>query len=139
MVLVDAQRGLRHLAAVVVVVVVVVVGWAPDAASAVASPVTSMVAQGGNPSISATGRFVAYEAGDDIYLRDTLVGTTEQIDVSTGGDPANGFSDHPQVSAHGRYVAFASDATNLVRMTTTTSVMCSCATGNLARRRSCPR
>jgi Tol biopolymer transport system component len=110
MVLVDAQRGLRHLAAVVLVVV----GWALDAASAVASPVTSLVAQAGSPSISATGRFVAYEAGDDIYLRDTLVGTTEQIDVSTAGDPANGFSDHPQVSAHGRYVAFASDATNLV-------------------------
>jgi hypothetical protein len=40
---VDAQRRLRRVAAVVLVVV----GWAPDAASAVASPVTSMVAQGG--------------------------------------------------------------------------------------------
>jgi Tol biopolymer transport system component len=108
--LVDAQRGLRRVAAVALVVV----GWAPDAASAVASPVTSMVAQGGSPSISATGRFVAYEAGGGIYLRDTLVGTTEQIDVSTAGDPANDFSNHPQVSARGRYVAFNSDATNLV-------------------------
>ena len=110
MVLVGAQRGLRHLAAVALVVV----GWALDAASAAASPVTSLVAQGGNPSISATGRFVAYEAGGGIYLRDTLAGTTEQIDVSTAGDPANDFSNHPQVSARGRYVAFNSDATNLV-------------------------
>jgi Tol biopolymer transport system component len=108
--LVDAQRGLRRVAAVVLVAV----GWASDAAFAVASPVTSMVAQGSNPSISGTGRFVAYEAGGGIYLRDTLAGTTEQVDISTAGDPANGFSNHPQVSARGRYVAFNSDATNLV-------------------------
>jgi Tol biopolymer transport system component len=107
---VDAQRGLRRLAAVALVVI----GWALDVASAVASPVTSLVVQGGSPSISATGRFVAYEAGGGIYLRDTLAGTTEQIDVSTAGDPANDFSGHPQVSARGRYVAFSSDATNLV-------------------------
>src|SRR4051794_17367345 len=108
--LVGAQRGLRPLAAVVLVVV----GWALGAASAVASPVTSLVAKGGSPSTSATGRFVAYEAGGGIYLRDTVIGTTEQIDVSTAGDPANDFSDHPQVSARGRYVAFNSDATNLI-------------------------
>lgn len=108
--LVDAHRGLRRAAAVVLVVV----GWAPDTASAVASPVTLIVAQGSSPSISATGRFVAYEAVGGIYLRDTLVGTTEQIDVSTAGVPANDVSDHPQVSARGRYVAFNSDATNLV-------------------------
>jgi Tol biopolymer transport system component len=78
------------------------------------------------PSISADGRFVAFEsyaanlvAGDtnanpDIFFRDRVSGTTERISVSTGGAQANNYSTEAVVSADGRFVAFHSGATNLV-------------------------
>jgi Tol biopolymer transport system component len=94
--------------------VVCIAGAWLGAASASAASVTSLIAQGKNPSISANGRFIAYESPDGhIYLRDTLLGTTEQVDVSTAGVPANDYSYHPEVSAHGRYVMFGTAATNL--------------------------
>jgi len=77
------------------------------------------------PSISADGRFVAFEsyatnlvAGDsnaqpDIFIRDRLNGTTERVSVSTGGTEANDYSTDAAVSADGRFVAFRSGATNL--------------------------
>lgn len=79
-----------------------------------------------NPSLSANGRFVAFESvgtslvpGDsngarDIYIRDRVTATTERVSVLTGGAQANGASFLPSVSANGNYVAFSSDATNLV-------------------------
>lgn len=79
-----------------------------------------------SPAISADGRFVAFAssgsnlaAGDtngttDIFLRDLIAGTTEIVSVSTAGQVANGSSSAPVVSADGRYVAFASVASNLV-------------------------
>jgi len=88
---------------------------AQSAARAVAEPETQLVTQGGVwPSVSATGRFVAYEDHGRIFLRDTRLRTTERIDVSTVGTPANKPAWSPQVSAHGRYVIFASAADNLV-------------------------
>src|SRR6478735_3110119 len=88
---------------------------AQSAARAVAEPETQLVTQGGVwPSVSATGRFVAYEDHGRIFLRDTRLRTTERIDVSTVGTPANEPACSPQVSAHGRYVIFASAADNLV-------------------------
>ena len=50
----------------------------------------------------------------DVFLRDRVAGTTEL--VSTGGlrPQANGGSAKPALSADGRFVAFASDAANLV-------------------------
>ena len=50
----------------------------------------------------------------DIFVRDLGAGTTKRISVATDGTQANGFSRSPSISADGRYVAFASDATNLV-------------------------
>jgi Tol biopolymer transport system component len=84
-----------------------------------------------SPSISADGRFVAFESyatnlvpGDtnglpDIYVRDRLNGTTELIDVSTSGVQGNYGSvaqqyPSPGISADGRYVVYSSDSTNLV-------------------------
>jgi Tol biopolymer transport system component len=78
------------------------------------------------PSISADGRFIAFEsyatnlvAGDtnakpDIFLRDRVSGTTERISVSTGGSQANDYSTEAAVSADGRFVAFQTGATNLI-------------------------
>jgi Tol biopolymer transport system component len=78
------------------------------------------------PSISADGRFVAFVSlasnlapgdtnrRDDVFVRDLRNRTTERVSVSSEGKRANGFSEHPSISADGRFVAFASAATNLV-------------------------
>ena len=76
-------------------------------------------------AISADGRFVAFAsdapnlvAGDtnsatDVFVHDRLTATTTRVSVATGGAQANGSSFTPAISADGRFVAFASDATNL--------------------------
>ena len=78
------------------------------------------------PAISADGRFIAFWASsdgyvsndangdDDVYLRDTIAGTTTLISVGLTGSAGNGESFYPDVSADGRYVAFWSNADNLV-------------------------
>ena len=79
-----------------------------------------------SPSISADGRYVAFTSnasnlvgGDtngtqDIFLRDTLIGTTTRISVDSSGKQGNADSVYPSISADGRYVAFISAASNLV-------------------------
>jgi Tol biopolymer transport system component len=80
------------------------------------------------PAISADGRFVAFTSTasldtsvrarrgvPNIYLRDREHGTTSRVSVTTTGDEPNGASYQPAISADGRYVAFVSEATNLVR------------------------
>lgn len=92
--------------------------------------VDSAEAQGndysGSPSISADGRYVAFYSkasnlvvGDtnntgDIFVRDTLHGTTFRASVGTGGLQTNASSRNSSISGDGRYVAFTSSATNLV-------------------------
>jgi Tol biopolymer transport system component len=77
-------------------------------------------------SISADGRFVAFESvasnlvpGDaigtaDIFVRDRWAGTTIRVSVATDGTPGNNISTDPVISGNGRYVAFNSFSTNLV-------------------------
>jgi len=77
-------------------------------------------------SISADGRYVAFYssatnlvAGDtngarDVFVHDNQTGATTRVSVSSSGGQANGQSFSPALSADGRYVAFYSDATNLV-------------------------
>jgi Tol biopolymer transport system component len=79
-----------------------------------------------NPSLSGDGRYVAFDssadnlvAGDsngarDVFLRDRETARTMVISKSLAGSPGNGYSSSPSVSGDGRYVAFASEATNLV-------------------------
>ena len=79
-----------------------------------------------NPSISADGRFVAFESnasnivpGDtnntsDIFVRDLSTNTTTRVSVDSAGNQANKVSSQPSISANGRFVAFYSDASNLV-------------------------
>ncbi|VAW94080.1 Alkaline phosphatase, partial [hydrothermal vent metagenome] len=82
------------------------------------------------PSISANGRYVTFSSeatnligagGDtnnveDIFVRDTQAGTTIRVSVSNSGNQTGGIrgSYEPRISADGRYIAFQSDATNLI-------------------------
>jgi len=84
-------------------------------------------------AISGNGRYVAFVSAatnlvpgdtngfDDVYVRDTCLGapagctpTTTLASVGIGGATAAGGSAHPAISRSGRFVAFASYATNLV-------------------------
>ncbi|MFL7868877.1 MAG: hypothetical protein AB8I58_08620 [Anaerolineales bacterium] len=77
-------------------------------------------------AISDDGRFVAFESGasnlvsgdtnnaDDIFVHDRQTGQTTRVSVSTSGEEANGYSSSPAISGDGRYVAFYSEASNLV-------------------------
>jgi Ca2+-binding RTX toxin-like protein len=77
-----------------------------------------------SPSMSADGRFVAFSSNSfnivpdiniyDIFVRDTLTNTTTRVSVNSAGDPGNRDSRNPPISADGRFVAFNSDASNLV-------------------------
>ncbi|MCD5309532.1 TolB family protein [Kineosporia babensis] len=79
-----------------------------------------------NPAVSADGRYVAFastdsgltsdpDAGDwDVFVRDTKTGVTKKISVGLNGARPNGGSYDVDISADGRYVAFSSDATNLL-------------------------
>ncbi|MFI7601327.1 TolB family protein [Actinoplanes sp. NPDC049681] len=76
-------------------------------------------------SLSADGRYVAFESfasnlvgGDrngvlDVFVRDTATGTTTLVSVDSSGVQADAPSFDPSISADGRYVAFASSASNL--------------------------
>jgi hypothetical protein len=50
----------------------------------------------------------------DIYVRDLTAGTTELITYGYNNQPANGESHYPVLSSDGRYIAYHSEATNLV-------------------------
>ena len=82
------------------------------------------------PAISADGRYVAYTSSspdlapgqigtdgansDDVFLWDRETDTTQLVSRIPTGDPGNGASNRPAISADGRYVAFLSRATDLV-------------------------
>ncbi|MEN6544494.1 MAG: hypothetical protein ABFE07_00460, partial [Armatimonadia bacterium] len=88
---------------------------------------TTRVGKGASSaSLSADGRYVAFcswasnvVAGDtngygDVFVYDRTAGTTRRVSVSTAGTQANGASTESVMSADGRYVAFISEASNLV-------------------------
>lgn len=78
-----------------------------------------------NPSISADGRYVAFESvatnlvpGDtnryrDIFLHDLQTGETTRVSVDSNGRQGDDVSQLPSISADGRYVAFSSGAKTL--------------------------
>ena len=78
------------------------------------------------PSISADGRFVAFESrasnlvpGDtndttDVFVHDRLTGQTTRVSVASDGREGNSYSWLARISADGRFVVFTSDASNLV-------------------------
>lgn len=68
-------------------------------------------------AVSGGGRFVAFElvSPRGVFVRDLRTGTTERVDVGPGGVPANDVAEGGvAISRGGRYVAFWSDASNLV-------------------------
>ncbi len=79
-----------------------------------------------SPSISADGRFVAFDSkafnlvpGDtnnsgDIFVRDLLTNTTTRVSVDSAGNQGNDSSYRPSISADGKFVVFSSNASNLV-------------------------
>ena len=75
-----------------------------------------------HPSISADGRYVAFEAvvpDDtvrnvmDVVLRDRVENTTRRMTLGPRGEPANGWSGQAVIAANARVVVFTSSATNL--------------------------
>jgi Tol biopolymer transport system component len=92
-----------------------------------ASSSTPTGATVGAPSLSADGRFVAFASrsadlvpGDDnasidVFLHDRKRNTTRIVSSAWNGAFAHGDSDAPTVTADGRFVAFTSTATDLVR------------------------
>jgi Tol biopolymer transport system component len=78
------------------------------------------------PSISTDGRYVAFDSdadnlvpGDsngqnDVFVRDRAAGRTERVSLSSTGQQGDKGSFTPSISGDGRWVAFVSDADNLV-------------------------
>jgi hypothetical protein len=84
--------------------------------------------ESGETAISGNGRFVVFSSdatnlaakGDrnrfsDIFVHDRKTGKTNRVSLSTELKGPNDDSDEPAISADGRYVAFKSWASNLVR------------------------
>lgn len=79
-----------------------------------------------SPSISADGRLVGFQAGRsnltstdsnrfvDVFVHDRNEHTTNQVTVSSIGEPGDDHSGGPAMSGNGSVIAFWSYATNLV-------------------------
>ncbi|MGA1835755.1 cell wall-binding repeat-containing protein [Herbiconiux sp. 11R-BC] len=85
------------------------------------------------PSISADGRYIAFASKASnltsispdrvrqVYLRDTVTGTTRLLSATRAGIAGDGPSSSPSISADGSLVAFVSQATNLYPASGSTS------------------
>lgn len=79
-----------------------------------------------SPAMSASGRFIAFSSAstnlvpgdtngtEDVFVHDLITGQTSRVSVAGTGKQAIGHSGTPAISATGRFVAFVSQATNLV-------------------------
>lgn len=99
--------------------------WLRDNYSGLVRPAGVVEQAGGNDlfvntsllwgEVSADGRYVAFsELDKGIYVRDMQSGTTVQISRTFDGQPLDGVVREPVMSGDGRYVAFLTNATNLV-------------------------
>jgi hypothetical protein len=79
----------------------------------------------GIPSISADGRYIAFQShatnlvspaisNSQIFLRDRQAGTTTLVSAGPGGAYGDADCFDPSISGDGRYIGFESPATNLV-------------------------
>ncbi|MFE7525594.1 TolB family protein [Kitasatospora sp. NPDC057542] len=87
-----------------------------------AAPDNQSSAQG----ISANGRYALFTSwatnlveqpalgGRDAYVKDLRTGRTERVDLSDSGEVLNGWTEQAAISGNGRYVAFESNADNVV-------------------------
>ncbi len=77
-------------------------------------------------TVSGDGRYVTFQSAadnlvtgdtnltEDIFVRDRQTGTTVRVSLATDGTEGNGPSTFPSISADGAWVAFTSEADNLV-------------------------
>ncbi|MFB7907013.1 TolB family protein [Kitasatospora sp. NPDC056076] len=82
--------------------------------------------QSWSQGVSADGRYALFTSwaknlvpqptvgGRDAYLRDLRTGRTERVNLSDSGEALNGWTDQAAINADGRYVAFESNADNVV-------------------------
>ncbi|MGD2057907.1 MAG: hypothetical protein PVI04_04180, partial [Anaerolineales bacterium] len=78
-----------------------------------------------NPAISSDGNFITFSStasnlvksdgnnAQDVFLYDRINATTELISITASHGQANGPSYEPSISGDGRYIAYASEATNI--------------------------
>jgi len=137
-----AHRRSGNFVAWRLVAAVLIVGALPPAARAAVGgaggdrggpSLISLAVDGGQadgasftPAISADGRWVAFASAastlvsgdtngaEDVFVYDRVRRTTERVSLSSAGEPGDGDSYAPAISADGRYVAFTSAAANLV-------------------------
>jgi hypothetical protein len=132
-----ADRARLPIGRLLVVGVAVTLGVTVAPVPAFAAPATVRISSGpdGGPglgfnnvaAVNADGRYVTFASsagnlvpGDtnattDVFLRDRVTGAIERVSVSSAGAQADSYSYGPaDLSADGRYVVFASAATNLV-------------------------
>jgi Tol biopolymer transport system component len=79
----------------------------------------------GNP-VSNDGRYITFTSVavslvkkdtngfQDVFVRDRVAGITRLASITSAGVQANGFSSTPSLSRNGRYIAFNTEASNLV-------------------------
>jgi hypothetical protein len=94
----------------------------------VSTTTSGLLGTGSDPSLSASGRLVAFTSLDaeelttgpatdgvaNVVVRDTLLGVTTLVSVDLDGKAANGSSGGASIDANGTEIAFVSDSTNLV-------------------------
>ncbi len=99
-----------------------------DLAAGTTTRVSKSQEWSGEGTISADGSTVAFysrgadlvapgtdtNGAYDVFVYDIASGATSRVSVSSGGGQGDGVSNHPGLSADGRYVVFDSVATNLV-------------------------
>lgn len=77
------------------------------------------------PRLSLDGRFVAFSSHEalvpddtngatDVFVYDRITAAIERVSVASSGTEGNGPSQSPSIGSEGRFVAFSSDASNLV-------------------------
>lgn len=79
-----------------------------------------------DPTLSIDGRYVAFSSvannlvsgdtngQDDVFMKDTQTGLTTLVSSNQDGVIGDSYSTWPHISDNGRFVAFQSDATNLI-------------------------
>ena len=129
------NTNFRKFAATFLTICSVIFGLTVIANAAVKPDLLSKASNGDNGngnsrniSVSANGRYVVFESAAtnlvsgltdtnnaaDIFLRDTQTGTLRCISLANATTTGSSFSVNPIISANGRYVVFASGATNLI-------------------------
>jgi hypothetical protein len=134
---ISRQLGTAFAALSFVVLAVIVAVPSPESAGALFAGTTILASRGQSTfqpqgdsnwsSVSADGRFVVFQsdatnmaAGDsaanlDVFVRDTQLNTTKLVSATVDGvGSVGGDSGQPTISGDGQYIAFTSDAPDLV-------------------------